>query len=116
MEDTLQKIEKAGEVVLELCSGKRKWLMSIPADPKRDCDLIISDALRAAKDELRQDKYPFGQTRAQWRQVLAAVAMGHIIHNPASVTEFRSEVAKGCVAKHAFGFADAFLKQSEKGE
>ena len=30
--------------VSALCSGEKRWTMHIPADPKRDSDLIISGA------------------------------------------------------------------------
>ena len=31
--------------VSALCSGEKRWTMHIPADPKRDSDLIISGAI-----------------------------------------------------------------------
>ena len=56
-------IERAHNVVSELCEGKRSWTMSVPARPEEDPDLVITAALRAAKDALataetriRQDK------------------------------------------------------------
>lgn len=52
-----ERIETAMNVVSDLCQGRRKWLMSIPARPEEDPDLIIADALRSANkeiDELRQ--------------------------------------------------------------
>ena len=41
------RIKKAHDMVAELCRGDRKWIMSIPAKPDRDPDLIISDGLNA---------------------------------------------------------------------
>ena len=40
-----QRHEAACQVVNELCSGDRKWLMSIPARPEYDPDLLISASL-----------------------------------------------------------------------
>lgn len=52
-----QKIEAALELVSALCKprgtpGAREWVMSIPARPDYDPDIVISDALRAASDEI----------------------------------------------------------------
>lgn len=43
-----QQIDSAEEMVNALCSGEREWLMNIPADEKRDPDIVIGRALRAA--------------------------------------------------------------------
>jgi hypothetical protein len=49
--EALEKIEKAQDEVSVLCKGKR-WLMSIPANRRTDSDLIIGDALLAAREAL----------------------------------------------------------------
>ena len=41
------KIEAAHKMVSELCSGKKKWIMSIPVQPDEDPDIVIGDGLRA---------------------------------------------------------------------
>ncbi len=53
METTaLEKIEKAHQIVSELCRGTLRWVMSVPADPNRDPDLIISSALLGARERI----------------------------------------------------------------
>ncbi len=43
-----QNLEAAHKMVSDLCSGKREWIMSIPAQPDYDPDLVIGLALRDA--------------------------------------------------------------------
>lgn len=50
--EMLAKIDRAYDAVNALCVGKREWLMSIPARPDHDPDLIIGDALLAARNEI----------------------------------------------------------------
>ena len=47
--EALAAISGAMVVVDDLCQGRRKWTMSIPARPDHDPDLIIMEALRKAK-------------------------------------------------------------------
>lgn len=48
----LDKIARAEQAVDDLCSGRLRWEMRVPAEPDHDPDLIISDALRAARETL----------------------------------------------------------------
>lgn len=41
-----QKVERAHAEIARLCDGGR-WRMTVPVDPKRDSDLILTDALDA---------------------------------------------------------------------
>lgn len=50
--DLLAKIERAERAIDDLCSGTLRWVMRVPAEPDHDPDLIISEALRAAKHAL----------------------------------------------------------------
>jgi len=43
-----QHIAAAHAMVSDLCTGKRKWIMSIPAQMDYDPDLVIGQALRDA--------------------------------------------------------------------
>jgi hypothetical protein len=47
--EAMAKITAALAVVGDLCEGKRQWIMSIPARPDHDPDLVIADALRSAE-------------------------------------------------------------------
>lgn len=47
--EALDAIERAEAKVSALCSGKERWEMRVPAEPDRDPDLVISDALAKAK-------------------------------------------------------------------
>lgn len=40
-----ERYERATKMVADLCSGKERWTMRVPAEPLRDADLVISDAL-----------------------------------------------------------------------
>jgi len=60
---TIEHIEKALDTVSALCSGRMRWHMSIPANEEGDPDIILSRALRLARDELTKKcewtkKYP----------------------------------------------------------
>ena len=35
----------AWQIVNDLCAGKKRWVMSVPAEPDRDPDLVIGAAL-----------------------------------------------------------------------
>jgi len=53
MDDVLKKLDAAQDMVTALCKppgskGAREWVMSIPARPDYDPDLVISDALYSA--------------------------------------------------------------------
>jgi hypothetical protein len=41
-------IRRAHDMVSALCDGSRDWIMSIPARPDHDPDLVIGEALRVA--------------------------------------------------------------------
>lgn len=58
VDDALAKIAKAQAMIVALCArrgsiGARDWMMSIPARPDYDPDIVIGDALRAAERLLR---------------------------------------------------------------
>ena len=55
----LQKVKEAREAIgkskqklFDLCSGKERWHMSIPADQKNDPDIVIMEGLRLAEEYL----------------------------------------------------------------
>jgi hypothetical protein len=57
----LEKIDRALAMVAALCKpreteGAREWIMSIPAEPDRDPDLVIADALHAARAALAPEQ------------------------------------------------------------
>lgn len=52
MSDTLVHIRKAIKIVDDLCNGRSKWTMRVPAEPDRDPDLIIYKALLGAIKEI----------------------------------------------------------------
>ncbi len=58
-ESVLEEIQKAQDMVHRMCAGKQKWVMSIPAQPERDPDLVIYRALTAAR-RLIEDGDGFG--------------------------------------------------------
>jgi len=51
-DELIMKIDKAHDVVSELCRGKIKWVMHVPARPDDDPDLVIGAALRASRIEI----------------------------------------------------------------
>ena len=50
--DVFAKIRAAQKVVNELTDGVRQWTLSIPARTDHDPDIVIGDALEAARAEL----------------------------------------------------------------
>lgn len=52
LEAALTAIKRAESAVADLCSGRLRWEMRVPAEPDHDPDLIISDALGKAADAL----------------------------------------------------------------
>ena len=48
-EEALTAIDAAMAMVDDLCQGRKKWIMSIPARPTVDPDLVIMAALVKAK-------------------------------------------------------------------
>ena len=49
LREALESIDKAVKTVEALCDGSLKWTMRIPAEPDRDPDLVIADALTKAR-------------------------------------------------------------------
>ena len=54
-ESILTDVNKALDMVIDLCKpkgvkGSREWLMSIPAEPDHDPDLVIGDALQRCRN------------------------------------------------------------------
>lgn len=49
LREALEAIAKAEATVTALCEGKQRWVMNVPAEPDRDPDLVISDALAKAR-------------------------------------------------------------------
>jgi len=45
----LMSIDRAEQEVHDLCSGKRRWTMTVPAEPDRDSDLLMIDAFDKAR-------------------------------------------------------------------
>lgn len=46
------------QMIDDLCHGRRKWMMSIPAQPDYDPDLVIAVALQKARNYIqRQENY-----------------------------------------------------------
>jgi hypothetical protein len=80
------KLIKARLTVYDLCQGKIKWTMSIPADPANDTDLIFMDALNDASDriaelerqnaELRESLGEGDALRDKLAKLLSGVAVG----------------------------------------
>lgn len=52
--ETARLVDQARQIILELCEGKRRWTMSIPARVDHDPDLVISRALVALTTELQE--------------------------------------------------------------
>lgn len=54
--DIAAKVERAHTEICEVASegARHRFLMSIPANPARDTDLIVSEALKGAEDLLAE--------------------------------------------------------------
>lgn len=69
-ENTIVAIEKAMVMVSDLCKpkgseGSRCWLMSIPARPDHDPDLVIADALIKSKETIESQQSTIDAQRAE---------------------------------------------------
>ena len=64
--EVLEGIEKAQRMVSELCAGRRTWIMSIPARPDYDPDLVIGQALHDARTLIEEQA-------AQHRRVVVVI-------------------------------------------
>lgn len=58
MTELEQKVRAARDMISDLCrrrdeAGKREWIMSIPARPDHDPDLVIAAALDAQAAEIK---------------------------------------------------------------
>lgn len=49
-----QRYEAATDMVSDLCNGRKKWIMSVPAEADRDPDLVISHSLHDISDLLAE--------------------------------------------------------------
>lgn len=49
LREALDAIARAEQAVDDLCQGRLRWEMRVPAEPDHDPDLIISEALRQAR-------------------------------------------------------------------
>ena len=77
----LLAIERAEKAVDDLCQGRLRWEMRVPAEPDHDPDLIISDALRLARAAIRAEAGTLDVERLvedgrKWQE---AEAEGHIV-------------------------------------
>ena len=65
-----QLIERAHKEIADLCKlGPSRWRMSIPAQPDRDSDLILSAALKAGEEALAEAE----RLRAERARAVAAL-------------------------------------------
>jgi len=69
MEDWKEKVDAAYDMVHALCqprgsAGSREWIMSIPARPDYDPDLVITSGLRAAAKEIDR----LAAENAEWKR------------------------------------------------
>lgn len=72
----IEKIKKAQETISALCDGRIRWTMSVPARPDSDPDLVISDALQAAKEALTASADSV-QERERLEEALSGVLERH---------------------------------------
>jgi len=71
-------IKKAHDVVTELCNGKRRWTMNVPARYDEDPDLIITAALTAAECEIDRLNNLLGPNE-QRLELLERLSADHIL-------------------------------------
>lgn len=57
-QDALAKIERAHQMISDLNHQRQRWVMSIPARPDEDPDLVVGEALSAAERLLRSTPQP----------------------------------------------------------
>ena len=72
--DVLAKIAKAEAVVNALCDGSQRWTMSVPARVDSDPDLVISDALMAAREALSAPAPAAAAVSDEWNRAIESAA------------------------------------------
>jgi len=65
----LDAIAKAKQKLSDLCSGKERWHMSIPADEHNDPDIVIMDGLHLAEAALSRLSAPVDVQAKAWAVV-----------------------------------------------
>lgn len=53
-ENALEALASAEKTVDDLCQGRLRWEMRVPAEPDHDPDLIIGQALRLARQFIEE--------------------------------------------------------------
>jgi hypothetical protein len=71
-----EMIAAADKMVSDLCDGSRRWLMSIPARPDDDPDLVIGRALHEASKEITQLRAEITQLRADLEALVPLARVG----------------------------------------
>lgn len=113
-------LAKAHAVVNDLCQGKRRWTMSVPAQPDSDPDLVISGALQLAMqelDRLRADNAVQSRLADHWRAEAARIAADNaalradIERHVAQASALADEVA-GLEAKLRGGVVTQAMKRA----
>lgn len=99
-------LEKAHTEVGEICrrTGAGRWRMSIPAQPDRDSDLIISDALRHA-DELLAEVKRLRKENARLRDERGR-AIDALSEYGRSAVEISGDLEDGIDAEHRLAVAE----------
>ena len=93
MSDVKRKIDNAIKLVSDLCkprgsAGAREWIMSIPARPDYDPDIVISDALYSASTEITRLTKQLAESQRQNAELQEAIA-AQILTNPKEKIEIK---------------------------
>jgi hypothetical protein len=76
-----EHIAKAHALIDDLCNGRREWIMSVPARPDYDPDLVIAAALTKAEEELaalRKELQKEEEYRIDLTQIVGQLENNHI--------------------------------------
>lgn len=96
---------RALDVINDLCQGRRRWVMSVPARPDEDPDLVLASAIRALTEANAADAQTIATLRAKVERSGDALAIERGL-----VTIYRNDVERHAQTIAALRDENARLK------
>lgn len=101
----IERAELALSVIAAICNGKQRWVMSVPARPDEDPDLVLASAIRALTEANAADAQTIATLRAKVERSGDALAIERGL-----VTIYRNDVERHAQTIAALRDENARLK------